>query len=88
MQPAEGAEEKSLPHPVEPRATTAMLPPVLVCVSLFQIEVEATWLSVKQSKTVDADPLCWLEFTEDSIITSCKSGTFDHMPGMDEAERY
>jgi hypothetical protein len=20
------------------------------------------------------DPLCWLEFTEESIITSCKSG--------------
>jgi catabolite repression protein CreC len=28
-----------------------------------------------QSKTVDADPLCWLEFTQDAIITSCKSGT-------------
>ncbi|KAK4454036.1 WD40 repeat-like protein [Podospora aff. communis PSN243] len=26
------------------------------------------------SKTVDADPLCWLEFTQDAIITSCKSG--------------
>lgn len=26
------------------------------------------------SKTVDKDPLCWLEFTEESIITSCKSG--------------
>ncbi|KAK3941667.1 WD40 repeat-like protein [Diplogelasinospora grovesii] len=26
------------------------------------------------SKTVDADPLCWLDFTEDAIITSCKSG--------------
>jgi hypothetical protein len=27
-----------------------------------------------QSKIADIDPLCWLEFTEDSIITSCKSG--------------
>lgn len=27
-----------------------------------------------QSKITDIDPLCWLEFTEDSIITSCKSG--------------
>ncbi len=27
-----------------------------------------------QSKVVDVDPLCWLEFTEESIITSCKSG--------------
>lgn len=26
------------------------------------------------SKIIDTDPLCWLEFTEDSIITSCKSG--------------
>jgi hypothetical protein len=44
-------------HPVEPRATTAMLPPVM-------------------SKVVDPDPLCWLEFTEDAILTSCKSGMF------------
>lgn len=43
------------PHPVEPRASTAMLPPVLI-------------------KVVDADPLSWLEFTEDAIMTSCKSG--------------
>lgn len=43
------------PHPVEPRASTAMLPPVL-------------------SKVVDADPLAWLEFTENAIMTSCKSG--------------
>ncbi|KAK4166502.1 putative catabolite repression protein creC [Cladorrhinum sp. PSN259] len=63
---AEGEEKKggtqgkaagggAVPHPVEPRATVAMLPPVL-------------------SRTVDADPLCWLEFTEDAILTSCKSG--------------
>ncbi|KAK4190927.1 hypothetical protein QBC35DRAFT_539558 [Podospora australis] len=44
-----------VPHPVKPRATTAMLPPVL-------------------SKTVDCDPLCWLDFTHDAILTSCKSG--------------
>lgn len=43
------------PHPVEPRASTAMLPPVL-------------------SKVVDVDPLAWLEFTKDAIMTSCKSG--------------
>jgi hypothetical protein len=29
--PADGEKEKVLPHPVEPRATTATLPPVLVC---------------------------------------------------------
>lgn len=43
------------PHAVEPRASTAMLPPVL-------------------TKVVDADPLSWLEFTEEAIMTSCKSG--------------
>ena len=43
------------PHAVEPRANTAILPPVL-------------------TKVVDADPLCWLEFTEEAIVTSCKSG--------------
>ncbi|KFY30852.1 hypothetical protein V493_01621 [Pseudogymnoascus sp. VKM F-4281 (FW-2241)] len=26
------------------------------------------------SKSIDADPLCWLTFTEESIITSCKTG--------------
>jgi WD40 repeat protein len=26
------------------------------------------------SKSVDPDPLCWLEFTEEAIITSCNSG--------------
>jgi hypothetical protein len=29
-----------------------------------------------QSKAVDADPLCWIEFTQDAIMTSCKSGRF------------
>lgn len=43
-------------HPVEPRASTAMLPPVL-------------------TKVVDADPLAWLEFTQEAIMTSCRSGT-------------
>ncbi|XMA16938.1 hypothetical protein WAI453_009729 [Rhynchosporium graminicola] len=52
---ASDEEEHLIEHPVEPRANTAMLPPVM-------------------SKIVDPDPLCWLEFTEDSIITSCKSG--------------
>ncbi|KAK0739132.1 WD40-repeat-containing domain protein [Apiosordaria backusii] len=44
-----------VPHMVEPRASTAVLPPVL-------------------SKIIDDDPLCWLDFTQDAIITSCKSG--------------
>ncbi|KAI6709824.1 hypothetical protein JHW43_007634 [Diplocarpon mali] len=52
---AESEDEHSIEHAVEPRANTAMLPPVM-------------------SKIVDPDPLCWLEFTEDSVLTSCKSG--------------
>ncbi|KAK3381401.1 WD40-repeat-containing domain protein [Podospora didyma] len=59
MQRADSGEsadkEKILPHPVEPRSRTAMLPPVL-------------------SKTIDEDPLCWIDFTQDAILTSCKSG--------------
>ncbi|ROW13555.1 hypothetical protein VPNG_04454 [Cytospora leucostoma] len=50
-----GAGGLTGPHPVEPRANTAILPPVL-------------------TKVVDADPLCWLEFTQEAIMTSCKSG--------------
>lgn len=51
----EPGDKPAGPHPVEPRASTAMLPPVL-------------------TKVVDADPLAWLEFTEEAIMTSCKSG--------------
>lgn len=49
------------PKPVEPRASTAMLPPVL-------------------TKVVDAGPLAWLEFTEEAIMTSSKSGMFRCFP--------
>jgi len=52
---ADDDKDKVVPHPVEPRARTAMLPPVL-------------------SKIVDTDPLTWLDFTQDAILTSCKSG--------------
>lgn len=51
----DGEDDFSGPHAVEPRANTAILPPVL-------------------TKVVDADPLCWLEFTKEAIVTSCKSG--------------
>ena len=50
---ADGGDEKV--HAVDPRSSTAILPPVL-------------------TKVADKDPLCWLEFTEDAIVTSCKSG--------------
>ncbi|RSL94016.1 hypothetical protein CEP52_012901 [Fusarium oligoseptatum] len=26
------------------------------------------------NKSIDTHPVCWLDFTEDAIITSCKSG--------------
>ncbi|PBP19557.1 hypothetical protein BUE80_DR009612, partial [Diplocarpon rosae] len=60
---AEGEEKRGIEHAVEPRANTAMLPPVMAS-------------HPAGSKIVDPDPLCWLEFTEDSIITSCNSGEF------------
>jgi catabolite repression protein CreC len=28
------------------------------------------------TKKADKDPLCWLTFTEDAIMTSCKSGEY------------
>ncbi|OJZ80845.1 WD40 repeat domain-containing protein [Aspergillus vadensis CBS 113365] len=42
-------------HPVEPRARTALLPPIM-------------------SKIVGEDPICWLGFQEDSIMTSSLEG--------------
>ncbi|OJK02380.1 hypothetical protein ASPACDRAFT_76763 [Aspergillus aculeatus ATCC 16872] len=42
-------------HPVEPRARTALLPPIM-------------------SKIVGEDPICWLGFQENSIMTSSLEG--------------
>ncbi|KAL2378442.1 hypothetical protein RJZ90_005998 [Blastomyces dermatitidis] len=42
-------------HPVEPRARTAQLPPIM-------------------SKVIGEDPICWLGFLEDCIITSSLEG--------------
>ncbi|KAI1770335.1 WD40 repeat-like protein [Hypoxylon cercidicola] len=52
---ADGEEENSIDHPVEPLSRTAILPPVL-------------------TKIADKDPLSWIEFTEEAIMTSCKTG--------------
>lgn len=52
---ADGEEENTINHPVEPLSRTAILPPVL-------------------TKVVDKDPLSWIEFTEEAIMTSCKIG--------------
>ena len=69
-----------LSQPVQSRATTATLPPVLVrppsptlCYGNIW-EARADVEGLGQSKTVDDDPLCWLGFTPDAILTSCKSG--------------
>ncbi|KXJ96765.1 WD domain-containing protein [Microdochium bolleyi] len=51
----EGEDDNSIDHPVEPRARTAILPPVM-------------------TKAADKDPLSWLAFTADSIMTSCVKG--------------
>ena len=70
----EGVDEKV--HAVEPRARTATLPPVCVSSAFSGCRTpgSAGDANRMQSKTVDDDPLCWLEFTEDAIMTSCKQG--------------
>lgn len=51
----ENAQHTAICHSVEPRARTAILPPV-------------------GTKVADKDPLCWLAFTADAVLTSCKNG--------------
>lgn len=56
--------ESTCCHPVEPRARTAQLPPIM-------------------SKVIGKDPVCWLGFLEDSIMTSSLEGhirTWDRPP--------
>ncbi|EAW06583.1 WD40 repeat domain-containing protein [Aspergillus clavatus NRRL 1] len=48
--------DQAVRHPVEPRARTALLPPIM-------------------SKVVGSDPICWLGFQEDCIMTSSLEGT-------------
>ncbi|GIK06962.1 hypothetical protein Aspvir_002615 [Aspergillus viridinutans] len=47
--------DQAVRHPVEPRARTALLPPIM-------------------SKVVGTDPICWLGFQEDCIMTSSLEG--------------
>ncbi|KAI9926874.1 hypothetical protein ASPWEDRAFT_121408 [Aspergillus wentii DTO 134E9] len=47
--------DQTVRHPVEPRARTALLPPIM-------------------SKIVGEDPICWLGFQENSIMTSSLEG--------------
>ncbi|KAJ9233588.1 hypothetical protein DTO169E5_6964 [Paecilomyces variotii] len=53
--PDDDEEEVTVCHPVEPRARTAHLPPIM-------------------SKVVGEDPICWLGFQEDCIMTSSLEG--------------
>ncbi|KAK2848491.1 hypothetical protein FQN49_005673 [Arthroderma sp. PD_2] len=58
LRPEKSADEKdqtSIIHPVEQRARTAQLPPIM-------------------SKEIGSDPICWLGFLEDSIMTSSLEG--------------
>jgi hypothetical protein len=72
-------DEEEVVHPVEPRARTAMLPPVLVC-ALQSTNCAASQLIRPQAKKVDEHPVVWLNFEEDCIITSCKSGESTFSP--------
>ncbi|KAF3491312.1 uncharacterized protein GIQ15_00829 [Arthroderma uncinatum] len=58
LRPEKTGDEKdqtSIIHPVEQRARTAQLPPIM-------------------SKEIGSDPICWLGFLEDSIMTSSLEG--------------
>jgi hypothetical protein len=71
------SEEEEIVHPVEPRARTPMLPPVMVRSLPSNVSLVGkmlTVLCVEQAKAVDDHPLCWLGFEEDCIITSCSTG--------------
>ncbi|KAL5001549.1 hypothetical protein BDV10DRAFT_182448 [Aspergillus recurvatus] len=52
---SETAPDQPVQHPVESRARTALLPPIM-------------------SKAVGEDPICWLGFQEDTIMTSSLEG--------------
>ena len=66
-------DEEEVVHPVEPRARTAMLPPVMVS-QLNTFHVGPGLREFWQAKKVDEHPLCWLGFEEDCIMTSCSNG--------------
>ncbi|PQE33203.1 WD domain-containing protein [Rutstroemia sp. NJR-2017a WRK4] len=80
----------TIEHPVEPRANIPVLPPVLKYPPTPPIAHDEPDAKSHDSKLVSEDPLCWLEFTEDAIITSCKTGhirTWDRpKDGVNESE--
>ena len=69
---------------MEPRARIPMLPPVLVSIMTCTCWNDPGWQAnfFWQNKVVDTHAACWLDFTEDAIITSCNNGEFDALSGM------
>jgi hypothetical protein len=66
-------DEEEVVHEVEPRARTAMLPPVMVS-PRQGLHAGPQLREFLQAKKVDEHPLCWLGFEEDCIMTSCSNG--------------
>jgi len=66
--------DESIEHAVESRTRTAELPPVMVSAIYLTCREHSNNVA-KQSKSVDDDPLCWIGFEEDCIITLCAEGT-------------
>jgi hypothetical protein len=64
-------DEDEVVHPVEPRARAAMLPPVFVSYPATTCFITADSIKKKQ---VDEDPLSWLGFEEDCIVTASSKG--------------
>jgi hypothetical protein len=74
---AEGAANGvDVVHGFRTKASTAMLPPVMVShrrrIRLATLPSEL--MAKLQSKKIDTHPLSWLEFQEDCIMTACKDG--------------
>lgn len=65
--------EGLLEHPVESRTRTAELPPVMVGRPVTFSKSPLLML-LQQNKVIDEDPISWLGFEEDCIITACANG--------------
>ena len=66
-------EDEVAVHPVDAKARTPFLPPVMVSgVGLSRLQLKL--LTVLQAKSVDEHPLSWLGFEEDCIMTACNNG--------------
>jgi hypothetical protein len=65
-------ESEFMNHPVEARARTAQLPPVMVS-NIGQC-AKSCCSFIAQSKKIDDHPLSGLAFEQDCIITSCLEG--------------